>query len=108
MENWEGKNAFIAGANSGIGAGMTKRFLENGINVYALDKDIDNLFVSIVQFILHRCVFKSREIFFDFFFDLYKGNEKRRFWRKFNHPTSKCTQTRRSRTYCKMAIRERR
>ncbi|XP_065215357.1 dehydrogenase/reductase SDR family member 11-like [Planococcus citri] len=44
MEKWKGKNAFIAGANSGIGAGMTKRFLEAGIRVYALDKDIVNLF----------------------------------------------------------------
>ncbi|XP_065212504.1 dehydrogenase/reductase SDR family member 11-like [Planococcus citri] len=44
MEKWEGRNAFIAGANSGIGAGMTKRFLEAGIRVYAMDKDIDNLF----------------------------------------------------------------
>lgn len=53
MEKWEGKNAFIAGANSGIGAGMTKRFLESGIKVYALDKDIDNLFVISRLFITY-------------------------------------------------------
>lgn len=46
MENWQGRNAFVAGANSGIGAGITKRFLENGIKVYALDKDIDHLYVN--------------------------------------------------------------
>lgn len=46
MEKWRGKGALVTGANSGIGAAITKKLLEMGMVVAGLDKHVDNLNVS--------------------------------------------------------------
>ncbi|KAL1138421.1 hypothetical protein AAG570_008485 [Ranatra chinensis] len=43
MEEWTGRMAVVTGANSGIGCAITKRLLERGMNVVAMDKNIDKL-----------------------------------------------------------------
>ncbi|XKL62703.1 hypothetical protein PGB90_002536 [Kerria lacca] len=43
MEKWRGKSALVTGANSGIGAAVTKKLLELGMIVAALDKQTDFL-----------------------------------------------------------------
>ncbi|XP_065212503.1 dehydrogenase/reductase SDR family member 11-like [Planococcus citri] len=43
MDKWRGKTAIITGANSGIGATITRNFLQNGINVIAWDKEVEFL-----------------------------------------------------------------
>lgn len=49
MEKWRGKSAVVIGANSGIGATVAINFLENGINVYAWDKEINYLQVIFIR-----------------------------------------------------------
>lgn len=46
MEKWRGKSALVTGANSGIGAAITKRLLKLGMVVAGLDKQTDYLNVS--------------------------------------------------------------
>lgn len=43
MEKWRGKSALVTGANSGIGAAITKRLLKLGMVVAGLDKQTDYL-----------------------------------------------------------------
>lgn len=43
MEKWAKKTAFIAGANSGMGAAITRRFLECDLKVYAMDRNVEFL-----------------------------------------------------------------
>ncbi len=47
MEKWTNKTAFVGGANSGMGAALTRKFLESDIKVYGLDKNVDFLDVSL-------------------------------------------------------------
>lgn len=47
MEKWRGKGALVTGANSGIGAAVTKKLLELGMVVAGLDRQVENLNVSI-------------------------------------------------------------
>lgn len=46
MDKWQGKNALVTGANSGIGAAITKKLLQLGMTVAGLDKTTENLTVS--------------------------------------------------------------
>lgn len=55
MEKWRGKNAVVIGANSGIGASTTNAFLENGINVYAWDKETSYLDVIVTHISFFQC-----------------------------------------------------
>lgn len=48
MEKWRGKGALVTGANSGIGAAVTKKLLELGMVVAGLDRQVENLNVSIL------------------------------------------------------------
>ncbi|KAK7603109.1 hypothetical protein V9T40_003108 [Parthenolecanium corni] len=43
MEKWRGKSALVTGANSGIGAAVTKKLLDLGLVVAALDKQTNYL-----------------------------------------------------------------
>lgn len=43
MNRWENKVALVTGANSGIGAAITRRLLDSGINTIAVDLNIDHL-----------------------------------------------------------------
>lgn len=43
MEKWVGKTAIVTGASGGIGAAITKEFINAGINVIALDRRVDEL-----------------------------------------------------------------
>jgi NAD(P)-dependent dehydrogenase (short-subunit alcohol dehydrogenase family) len=40
---WAGRVALVTGGNSGIGAAITRRLLELGLIVVALDRNIDSL-----------------------------------------------------------------
>ncbi|KAF4525488.1 hypothetical protein B566_EDAN002346 [Ephemera danica] len=43
MERWTGRVALVTGANSGIGAAVTRLFVENGMKVAGVDLDITNI-----------------------------------------------------------------
>ncbi|XP_018900548.1 dehydrogenase/reductase SDR family member 11 isoform X2 [Bemisia tabaci] len=43
MDKWQGRNAMITGANSGIGAAVTRKLLKLGLNVIGVDKNTDML-----------------------------------------------------------------
>lgn len=43
----EGKGAIVTGANSGIGAAITKKLLEYGMTVVGIDAETDYLDVSV-------------------------------------------------------------
>ncbi|XP_050521675.1 farnesol dehydrogenase-like [Daktulosphaira vitifoliae] len=43
MEQWKGCNAIVTGAASGIGAATTIKLIKNGINVIALDLNLEKL-----------------------------------------------------------------
>lgn len=51
MEKWRGKSALVTGANSGIGAAVTKKLLDLGLVVAALDKQTNYLQVSFAKYI---------------------------------------------------------
>jgi len=46
MNRWTGKVAFVTGANGGIGMAITKRLLDLGLTVVAIDKQTELLLVS--------------------------------------------------------------
>lgn len=46
MNRWKGKVAFVTGANGGIGIAITKRLLNLGFAVVAIDKQTELLLVS--------------------------------------------------------------
>lgn len=52
MEKWRGKGALVTGANSGIGAAITRKLLELGMIVAGLDKQTDYLNVSLSMFLI--------------------------------------------------------
>ncbi|XP_065212428.1 dehydrogenase/reductase SDR family member 11-like [Planococcus citri] len=43
MDKWRGKGALVTGANSGIGAAVTRKLLELGMVVAGLDRQVENL-----------------------------------------------------------------
>jgi len=43
MDRWLGKTAVVTGAASGIGEAITRALLQNGVNVAALDVQIERL-----------------------------------------------------------------
>lgn len=60
MERWKGRVAMVTGANSGIGAGVTQRFLESGLTVVGVDHQIDNLQVNFLFSVsLSICLYRS-------------------------------------------------
>lgn len=48
INRWKGKVAFVTGANGGIGMAITKRLLDLGLAVVAIDKQTELLLVSIL------------------------------------------------------------
>ena len=46
MDKWRGKSALVTGANSGIGAAVTRKLLQLGMVVAALDKQTEYLQVG--------------------------------------------------------------
>lgn len=46
MNRWKDKVAFVTGANGGIGMAITKRLLDLGLSVVAIDKQTELLLVS--------------------------------------------------------------
>jgi 3-oxoacyl-ACP reductase-like protein len=48
MKHWRGKVALVTGANSGIGAAITRRLLKLGLTVVALDRNIAHLEVCLL------------------------------------------------------------
>lgn len=46
MQRWEGRNALVTGASSGIGAAVAELLVEHGMNVIGLARRVERIEVS--------------------------------------------------------------